>query len=61
MLDFTITAAMQAGEIYKDLKSKGMMIDIEDILIAAIAASHCLKLATDNNNHLTRIKGLEIV
>jgi tRNA(fMet)-specific endonuclease VapC len=61
ILDFTLTAAMEAGKIYKHLKSKGMMIDIEDILIAAIAISHNLKLATDNINHLDRIKGLDII
>ena len=61
MLDFTTTAAMDAGKIYKDLKLKGMMIDIEDILIAAIAISNSLKLATDNKNHLGRIEDLVII
>ncbi len=61
MLDFTIKAAMQAGKIYKDLKSKGMMIDIEDILIGAVALSNNLKLATENRNHFDRIQGLEII
>ena len=35
MLDFNQASAMEAGKIYKDLRSKGMMIDIEDILIGA--------------------------
>ena len=61
MLDFTVAAAMEAGKIYKHLKSKGMMIDIEDILISAIAISNSLKLATDNISHLGRIEGLEII
>ena len=61
MLDFTVAAAAEAGKIYKDMKSKGTMIDIEDILIAAIAISKRLKLATDNKNHLSRIDGLEII
>ena len=61
MLDFTATAAMQAGKIYKDLKSKGLMIDIEDILIAGIAISNNLKLATENRNHLSRIEGLDVI
>ncbi len=61
MLDFTATAAMEAGKIYKDLKSKGMMIDIEDILIASIAISNKLKIATDNMNHLGRVDRLEII
>ena len=61
MLDFNQSSAMKAGKIYKDLKSKGQMIDIEDILIGSIAISNSLKLATDNKNHLTRIPGLEVI
>lgn len=61
MLDFSLNAAMAAGKIYKDLKSKGMMIDIEDILIGAIALSNGLKLATENRNHFDRIEGLELI
>ncbi len=61
MLDFTIKAAMQAGKIYKDLKLKGMMIDIEDLLIGAVALSNNLKLATENRNHFDRIQGIEII
>ncbi len=61
MLDFSLKAAMEAGKIYKDLKSKGMMIDIEDILIGSVAVSNNLKLATDNINHFRRIEGLEII
>ena len=61
MLDFTFMSAMEAGRIYKHLKSKGMMIDIEDILIASIAISNNLKLATDNINHLGRVEGLKMV
>ncbi len=61
MLDFSLSAAMAAGKVYKDLKSKGMMIDIEDILIGAIALSNGLKLATENRNHFARIEGLELI
>jgi tRNA(fMet)-specific endonuclease VapC len=61
MLEFSLKAAMEAGKIYKELKSKGMMIDIEDILIGAIAISNTLKLATDNKSHFSRIKGLETI
>ncbi len=61
MLDFTLQAAIEAGKIYKDLKSKGMMIDIKDILIGAIAISNNHKLATDNKNHLGRIAGLTLI
>ncbi len=52
---------MKAGKIYKQLKSIGMMIDIEDILIAGIALSNELKLSTDNKNHFNQIKGLKLL
>ena len=42
ILDFSLKAAMSAGKIYKALKSKGKMIDIENILIGAIAISNNL-------------------
>ena len=61
MLDFSLQAAMEAGKIYKELKSKGMIIDIEDILIGAIAISNNLKLATENKNHFNRIEVLEVI
>jgi predicted nucleic acid-binding protein len=61
MLVFNQSSAMEGGKIYKDLKSKGLMIDIEDILIGAIAISNSLKLATDNINHFGRISGLQII
>ncbi len=61
ILDFSLKAAMEAGKIFKYLKSKGLMIDIEDILIGAVALSNNLKLATDNKSHFERIQGLEII
>ncbi len=61
MLDFSLNAAKQAGVIYKQLKSNGLMINIEDILIGAIALTNNLKLATDNINHFNRIQGLELL
>lgn len=61
MLDFTLKAALEAGRIYKHLKLQGMMIDVEDILIGAIAISNHLKLATDNQKHFGRVEGLIII
>ncbi|MEO6547733.1 MAG: type II toxin-antitoxin system VapC family toxin [Ferruginibacter sp.] len=61
VLDFDLQTAMEAGRIYKELKSKGLMIDIEDILIAAIAITNKLTLATDNKNHFGRIGGLNLI
>lgn len=61
MLDFTLQAATEAGNIYRRLKAKGLMIDIEDILIGATALSNNLKVATDNTSHFNRIEGLNLL
>ena len=37
------------------------MIDIEDILIAAISLSNGIKLATNNKNHFMKIDDLDLV
>ena len=37
------------------------MIGVEDILIAAVAMKHKLKVATDNTAHFNRVQGLTIL
>jgi tRNA(fMet)-specific endonuclease VapC len=61
ILDMDLDCAEIAGTIYKDLKQKGSLIGMEDILIASIALKHNFKLATDNTKHFDRIHGLTIV
>ncbi len=61
ILDMDIECAEIAGNIYRDLKQKGNMIDVEDILIAAVAMKHKLKVATDNTAHFNRVQGLTIL
>ena len=61
ILDFTLDASNKAGAIFRQLKNRGQMIDIEDILIGAIALSKALKLATENKKHYSKIEGLEIL
>ena len=61
ILDMDIECAEIAGNIYRDLKQNGNMIGVEDILIAAAALKHKLKVATDNTAHFNRIKGLTVV
>jgi tRNA(fMet)-specific endonuclease VapC len=61
VLDFTISAAMIAGGIFQNLKSRGQMIEIEDILIASIAISNDIAVATENTNHFSRIQGLKLI
>jgi len=56
-----LLAAAYAGKIYTDLKSKGMTIGNQDILIAGICLANDLPLFTRNSAHFAPIKGLVIV
>jgi len=47
--------------IYLDLLKANKMIDLADILIGATALTHNLPIATLNDKHFNRIKGLEII
>jgi len=53
-------SAVLAGEIEADLITKGQTIDIEDIMIGAIAISNNEKVVTRNIKHFKKIKGLEV-
>ena len=61
ILDMDIECAEIAGGIYRHLKQNGNMIGVEDILIAAVAIKHKLKVATDNIAHFNRVPGLTIL
>ena len=54
-------AISQAVTINKLLKIKSKQIDLADLLIAAIALSNDLPLATLNKKHFNRIESLELV
>ncbi len=60
ILDLDRVSAILAGEIEADLINRGEMIDIEDIMIGAIAKQNGEKLITKNVKHFERIKGLEV-
>ena len=61
ILPLTLSATRQAAEIYANLRRKGQPIGHTDCLIAGIALTNNLQLVTNNTDHFTRIKGLEIV
>jgi len=61
VLSFTSDSAVVASGIYKELKFKNKLIDIADILIASVAVSNAIPLATLNFKHLTRIGALDIL
>jgi predicted nucleic acid-binding protein len=50
-----------AISIYLDLQKENKMIDLADILIGATALTHNIPIATLNDKHFNRIKGLEMV
>lgn len=61
ILPLTISAAKQAAKIYADLKKTGQPIGHTDCLIAGIALTNGLHLATNNIDHFNRVKRLELV
>ena len=55
------TVASKAAEIYRDLRVKAQMIEINDMFIAASALVFSLPVKTLNARHFTRIQGLEVI
>ncbi|MBI2449413.1 PIN domain-containing protein [Candidatus Pacearchaeota archaeon] len=60
ILDLDKDSAVKSGEIEADLINRGETIDIEDVMIAAIAIHNKEKLITRNAKHFERIKELEV-
>lgn len=61
VLSFDKECADCAVTIYHDLLKANNMIDLADILIGATALTHNIPIATLNDKHFNRIKGLEII
>ncbi len=57
-IDLTEQIARIAGRIYTDLRTRGRLIDNEDILIAATSLHHGIPLFTTNETHFARIPRL---
>lgn len=53
-------SAKISGNIYADLRQKGITIGTSDILIAGIAIENELTLITNNERHYASIHGLKI-
>ena len=60
VLYFDELAAVKASELFKNLKSKGKMISLNDIFIASTAIVNNCSLATFNNKHFSKIEQLEL-
>jgi tRNA(fMet)-specific endonuclease VapC len=59
-LDFDIASAEECARIRADLAAKGTPIGPYDLMIAAIARAHGLKLVTHNTNKFSRVTGLTL-
>ncbi len=55
-LDLDDMSAKLAGDILRDLKKRGAIIDIRDMFIAAICIKNDIELLTYNKKHFERIK-----
>lgn len=60
VLSFGKKSAILAGEIEDALSKRGENIDLEDVMIAAVAISNNERLVTNNKRHFEKIKGLEL-
>lgn len=66
LLGFTVLplnqkSSLEAARIYRELKKRGLLIGVRDIMIAGIATINKLKLATNNKKDFKKIKGLTLL
>ena len=55
LLDFNFESAKLAGTIYKELRKRGVSLDMRDVFIAAICIKNNFELLTINKKHFQRI------
>lgn len=60
VLPITDDVIVKAADIYASLKEHGEIISDGDILVAAITITNNLVLVTNNTNHFSRIKDLQL-
>lgn len=53
-------SASLSGEIYADLRNRGITIGTSDMLIAGVAMENGLTLITNNERHFESVKGLRL-
>jgi len=54
-------SALRAGAVYRELKAKGQLLEMADLLIAGCCLSGGLPLLTRNTEHFGRVQGLELL
>ncbi len=60
VLPITDDVIVKAADIYASLKEQGELISDSDILVAAIAITNNLVLITNNTEHFSRVKDLQL-
>ncbi len=60
ILNFNFINSKKAAEIFENLKTKGELLDLADIMIASIAISNNESLLTNNISHFKRIPELKL-
>ena len=60
ILTLTPETAKVFGEIKADLRTRGLLIEDLDLLIAATARAYDLTLVTNNQSHFSRVPGLRL-
>lgn len=60
IFNFTFDNSKKAAEIFSDLKSKGSIIEMADIIIASICIENQEPFLTRNTKHFSRIKELKL-
>jgi len=61
VVPFTDDIVTKSHEIVLDLKRKSILLDMEDIMIAASAIIYNVPLATLNRKHFERVDGLKLI
>ena len=60
-LDLDSNSSKKAAEIFEDLKRKGKLVDVLDIMIASIVITNKESLLTLNKKHFERIPGIRLI
>jgi predicted nucleic acid-binding protein len=61
ILDLDKNSAKLAGDILRELKNKGEIIDLKDVFIGAICIKNDVSLLTYNKKHFERLKKFGLV
>jgi tRNA(fMet)-specific endonuclease VapC len=61
ILPYTENTALEHARIWAELESAGKMIGCYDLIVAATALEHGSAVATFNERHFTKIRGLKVI